>query len=169
MSPIPLAPIVARLEAVLAAEERLYVELRDALQRERDCMVMLDAEGLEAVVAAKEALADEAALLEETRRAVADELAAALGLAAAPTLSALCERLGRVGAALRERHSRLVALLAAVGELVDANAGFARESLAHVRETLASLGRLLPCEPVYTPAGARAAAGGPGRLVERVA
>lgn len=169
MSRAPAAPIAARLDAVLAAEERLYVELRDALQRERDCMVRLDVDGLEAVAAVKEALADEAALLEDSRRAVAAELAAVLGLPAASTLSALCERLAGAGGALRERHSRLVALLAAVAELVDANADFAREGLAQVRETIASLGRLLPAEPVYVPGGARAAAAGAGRLVERVA
>lgn len=169
MSRVAAAPIAVRLDAVLAAEERLYLELRDALQRERECMVRLDVEGLEAVATAKEALADEAALLEESRRAVAAELAAALGLPVGATLSALCEALGSAGGALRERHARLVALLAAVSELVDANAGFAREGLAQVRETIASLGRLLPSEPVYAPGGARAPAAGSGRLVERVA
>jgi hypothetical protein len=169
MTRTPLAPAVARLADVLAAEERLYVELRDRLQQERDCMVQLDAEGLEAVVAAKEVLADEAALLEESRVAVVEELREALGLPALPTLSALCEALGPDGAPLHERHSRLVALLAAVGELVEANASFARESLAQVHATLASLGRLLPGEPVYAPGGVRAPAAAPGRLVARVA
>lgn len=164
-----LAPVVARLAEVLAAEERLYVELRDLLQQERDCMVQLDADGLEAVVTAKEVLADEAALLEESRLAVVRELADRLGLASLPTLSGLCEALGFDGEPLHERHSRLLALLAAVGELVDANASFARESLLQVQDTIASLGRLLPSEPVYAPGGAREIAAGTGRLVARSA
>jgi hypothetical protein len=164
-----LALLVTRLAQLLAAEERLYVELRDLLQEERDCMVQLDADGLEAVVAAKEVLADEAALLEESRLAVTKELADRLGVPTLPTLSALCEALGEDGEPLHDGHSRLVALLAAVGELVEANASFARESLVQVRGTIASLGRLLPGEPVYTPDGARAPAAGTGRLVARSA
>jgi len=161
---------VARLAVVLDAEERLYVELRDLLQRERECMVQLDAEGLEAVVEAKETLLEEAALLEESRLEVVRALVHALGGAIeAPSLSRLCQALGDDAAPLRERHARLVALVAAVGELVELNADVARQGLARVRETLGSLGHLLPPEPVYAPAGVRPGRRAAGRLVESVA
>ncbi len=161
---------VERLSLVLEAEETLYVELRDLLQRERECMVGLDPEGLEQAVEAKEALAEEARLLEESRVEVARELAGALGLGdARPSLSRLLEALGDRSGPLREQHSRLVALLAAVHELVDANATFAREGLDQVQDTLRLLGRLLPQEPVYRPSERPRASRDAGRLVRSVA
>ena len=45
---------VERLLRILTAEERLYVRLRDLLQRERELMVHLDADGLEAIAREKE-------------------------------------------------------------------------------------------------------------------
>lgn len=164
------APDTRRLETVLAAEERLYVELRDLLQRERECMVNLDATGLEDVVLRKEELAGEARLLEETRIQVAGALARELGLREPrPTLSELCDRLEGRASGLREAHTRLVALLGAVRELADANAVFAGDSLAQVRASLELLGRLLPTQPTYRP-DARAEATLPaGRLLRRSA
>jgi hypothetical protein len=167
---VNLAEKIQCLSLVLDAEENLYVELRDLLQRERECMVSLDAEGLERAVEAKEALAEEARLLEENRIEVARRLGEALGLAdERPTLSRLLELLGGRGDRLREQHSRLVALLAAVRELVDANACFAREGLDQVQETMRLLGRLLPQEPVYRPAEVPRAGHRAGRLVRSVA
>ena len=158
------------LSLVLDTEENLYVELRDQLQRERECMVSLDPDGLEQAVEAKETLAEEARLLEESRIDVARDLAEALGIAdARPTLSRLLEILGDRSGRLREQHSRLVALLAAVGELVDANANFAREGLAQVQDTLRLLGGLLPQEPVYRPSERPRASQSAGRLVRSVA
>jgi flagellar biosynthesis/type III secretory pathway chaperone len=161
---------VHRLARVLDAEERLYVELRDLLQHERECMLNLDAEGLERAVESKEGLVEEARLLEESRIEVARELARSADLDdERPTLSQLCEALGSRGDPLRERHSRLAALLGAVGELVDANASFAREGLAQVQETIQMLGRMLPQEPVYRGAEVPRAERGAGRLVRSVA
>jgi hypothetical protein len=168
---LTLTDRIHRLSLVLDAEESLYVELRDCLQRERECMVSLDPDGLEEAVEAKEALAEEARLLEESRADVSRELADALGITdARPTLSRLLETLGdRATARLREQHSRLVALLAAVGELVDANASFARDGLAQVQDSLRMLGRLLPQEPIYRPAARPQASTSAGRLVRSVA
>jgi hypothetical protein len=161
-----IAQKVHALALVLEAEETLYVEMRDLLQRERECMVSLDADGLEQAVEAKEALAEEARLLEEGRLDVAADLAHALGLPESrPTLSQLLEAAGVAGERLHERHSRLVALLAAVRELVDANASFARDGLEQVQGTLKLLGRLLPQEPVYRPAEPPRAGDAAGRLV----
>ncbi|RIK98940.1 MAG: hypothetical protein DCC71_20685 [Proteobacteria bacterium] len=160
----------ARLSQVLAAEEQLYVELRDLLQHERECMLNLDADGLERAVEAKEAIAEEARLLEESRVEVARELARAVGVdEERPRLSLLCEALGASGAPLREQHSRLVALLGAVGELVEANASFAHEGLEQVQDTIEMLGRLLPQEPIYSGAAMPGAQRGTGRLVRSVA
>ncbi|HEY8493203.1 MAG TPA: flagellar protein FlgN [Myxococcota bacterium] len=165
--PRSLAERVQALAVVLAAEERLYVELRDLLQHERECMIRLDADALEAAVRRKEALVDEAALLEESRLEVTRAIAAALGLEPRPTLSRLCEALGADAGPLVALHGRLVALLAAVGELVELNASFASEGLEQVRETLASFGRLLPPAPVYGPAGEQGRAPAVARLLQR--
>ena len=161
---------IQMLSLVLETEENLYVELRDVLQRERECMVSLDPDGLEQSVEAKETLAEEARLLEESRIDVARALAEALGLAdARPTLTRLLEVLGERSGRLRDQHSRLVALLAAVSELVDANASFAREGLDQVQDTLRLLGGLLPQEPVYRPSERPRASHNAGRLVRSVA
>lgn len=163
-------PRVEDLLRVLEAEERLYVELRDLLQHERACMVNLDAAGLEEAVRRKEALAAEGRLLEESRSQVARGLAQDLGVTEdPPTLSRICDRLGpRVGR-LREVHTRLVALLGAVRELVDANSSFAGDSLAQIRATLRLFGRMLPPEPTYRPEALGRVISGSGRLVRRTA
>lgn len=159
-----------KLEKVLEAEEQLYVELRDLLQRERACLVDFDAEGLEQMVEAKELLAEEARLLEDSRLVIAQKLAGQLGFGTHRiTLSRLCETMGSPAAMLRERHSRLVALLGAVRELSEANASFARDGLGQVRETLRLLGRLLPAEPTYRGAAVPPRAHDVGRLVRGVA
>lgn len=165
-----LMDAIHRLSLVLDAEENLYVELRDLLQRERECMVGLDPDGLEQAVEAKETLAEEARLLEESRIDVARDLAEEIGIPdPRPTLSRLLEALGDRSGRLREQHSRLVALLAAVRELVDANASFAREGLEQVQDTLRLLGRLLPQEPVYRPSERPRSGRSAGRLVRSVA
>ncbi len=162
---------VGRLLTVLGAEERLYLELRDLLQRERELIASLDAAGLEAGVRQKESLAEEGRLLEESRIEVAAALARELGVASdRPTLGQLCAALGPIrDAELRAAHSRLAALVGAVQELVAANSGFAGEAEARVRATLRLLGRLLPDQPTYQPPGAREAAPAAGRLLRRTA
>ncbi len=156
---------------VLESEERLYQELRGVLQEERERIVNLDAGGLEEVVQRKEALAAEGKLLEEGRIEAARRLATGLGLSGErPTLSALCDALGDGAKELREAHSRMVALVGAVRELLDANAGFAGESLGQVRGTLTLLGRLLPVNASYGPVVTAAPAGpSSGSLVRRSA
>jgi len=143
------------LLTVLESEERLYRELCEVLQQERELIINLDAAGLEDAVLRKEALSAEGRLLEEGRIEVATRLAAALGLPSErPTLSGLCDALGEGGDELRRAHSRMVALVGAVRELLDANAGFAGESLGQVRATLQLLGRLLPGDVTYGPGAA---------------
>ena len=56
-----------RLLEILRAEERVYLEMRDLLQRERELMVSLDAQGLGDAAREKEALSDEGRLVEESR------------------------------------------------------------------------------------------------------
>lgn len=166
----PETDSLASLLTILEAEERLYVELRDLLQKERVCMVNLDSDGLEEAVRGKEALAVEGRLLEESRSEVARALASQVGLREdPPRLSSLCERLGPRAEPLRERHSRLVALLGAVRELADANASFAGDSLAQIRATLRLFGRMLPAEPTYRPEALGAVAQDAGRIVRRSA
>ena len=162
--------LTTKLLGVLEAEEKLYVEMRNLLQNERELMVELDAAGLERVAMEKAALADEGRLIEETRLALCGELAAELGLAAArPTLSRLCGALGEESRPLRDQHTRLVVLVTAVRELVDANRNFAGDCLAQVHGTLRLLGRLLPENAAYG-ADARVDGGtASGHLVRRTA
>ena len=146
--------LAGRLGRILEAEEQIYLEMRSVLQREQSCIVRLDAVDLEDAVRSKEALAEEARLLEESRLEVTETLAAALGLGLArPSLSQLCDRLGEEATELRAAHTRLVALVGAVRELLHVNVTFAGDSLDRVRATLKLLGRLLPERPVYVAGG----------------
>ncbi len=171
MTPSPLAG----LTTVLGAEEALYLQLRDALQEEHAMMATLDAEGLSAIALRKEELADEGRVIEDSRRALARELARELGLDdPEPRLSRLCEALGPEGAALREVHTRLVVLLGAVRELMDANQALAGDALSQVRGTLRLLGGLVHGEITYDPqalseSSAESPRLGVGQLIRRTA
>ena len=155
---------------ILEAEEALYGQLRDLLQREWELMVALDAAALEETARTKEELADEGRLLEESRVAVSVELARELGLSAErPTLSQLCLRLGDGSARLRESHSRLLVLVSVVRELLDANRALAGDSLTQIRGTLRLLGGLMPGEAVYQPGTLRDPASEAGQLLRRTA
>jgi hypothetical protein len=159
-----------RLLEVLAVEERLYLRMRDLLQREREHMATLDADALMDVAQHKEALADEGRLVEESRVAVAGELAAALGLGEArPSLSRLCAALGPEAEELREAHTRLVVLVSVVRELLDANAALAGDHLMRIRGTLQLLGRLVPEDTLYRAGVGLTHGETPGRLVRRSA
>lgn len=142
--------VIGRLLSVLTEEEQLYVEMKTLLQEERAQMVLRDAEKIELAVRAKEGLAREGKLLEECRHKVMRELGPLLGLAESETtLSAMCAALGSEGGQLRKIHGRLVALIAGVRELLEANSNFAGEALLRVQSTMRLLGRLLPDEPTY--------------------
>lgn len=165
---------IAGLTAVLDAEEKLYVELRDLLQREHGLMVSLDAEGLEEVARRKEELADEGRLVEETRMSLCETVTGELGFDEPhPRLSRICERIGPEGGALREAHTRLVVLVSVVRELMDANNALAGDALSQVRGTLRLLGGLVPGEVTYDPGSIgdarRSSRLGVGQLVRRMA
>lgn len=164
--------LAERLLTILGAEEQVYVELRDLLQRERELMVALDAAGLEEVARRKAELADEGRLVEESRIEVAARLALDLGVEEErPTLSMLCEALGPDAAMLRAAHTRLVVLVSVVRELLDANVAFAGEHLSQIRGTLRLLGGMIPLEAVYerNPHAGGSGAMGVGHLVRRTA
>lgn len=161
--------LVGRLVDLLRAEEELYLELRTALQHEQRCLAEMDAEGLDEAVRQKETLVAEARMLAESRSAVVETLATTLGIAEEPvTLSRIGAALGPEASALRQAHARLTALVAAVRELLEVNAGFAGEAMAQVRGTLQLLGRLAPASGTYGPDGT-AEPGSPGRLVRQSA
>ncbi len=151
---------VGRLLELLEAEERLYVELRTALQDEQSCLVNLEADGLDEAVRQKETLVTEARVLEEGRRALVARLGSAAGAPEARTLTALCDALGPQSAPLREAQLRLRGLVAAVRELLDVNASFAGEAMGQVQATLTLLGRLAPLDATYRRDGAGASSSG---------
>ena len=145
----PLADVVRRLETVLSAEERLYLRLREVLRREESELLGLDASELEATVAEKRALAEEAKLLEESRRIVMVELGVGLGLGEEPVkLSRLIAQLGPEAGGLPGLHGRLRALVGSTRALLEGNERFASRSLVRVQETLRMLGRAIPEETV---------------------
>lgn len=143
------ADSLVRLVRVLDAEEAFYREFQDLLQRERACLVDLDAAALEEIVREKEALAEEGRLLEETRLDVVAGLAPQLGLPPRATLSQICDRIDGQDD-LRSAHTRLVALVGAIRELVELNAVVAGNALGRVDATLELLGRMRPDRPLYT-------------------
>lgn len=159
-------PQVARLEVVLQAEENLYLRLRELLRREEAELIDLDPGCIAQTVEEKRSLAEEARLLEDTRRALASELARALGLGDGPRkLSALIEALGDEAARLPELHGRLSALVGSTRSLLEANGSFADRSLRRVQETLKMLGRAVPERVGYGPGLERGAGVGRGRIV----
>ena len=157
---------VARLEVVLQAEENLYLRLRALLRREEAELIELDPARLAQTVEEKRSLAEEARLLEDSRRAIAKTLARALGLGEPlPKLSVLIEVLGEESGRLPDLHARLSALVGATRGLLEANGGFADRSLRRVQETLRMLGRAVPERVGYGPGTARGAGVGRGRIV----
>ncbi len=158
--------LVARLEVVLQAEEDLYLRLRAVLRREETELIELDPARLAQTVDEKRSLAEEARLLEDSRRAIAKTLAQSLGLGDGPhKLSALIEALGDEAGRLPERHGRLSALIGATRSLLEANGGFADRSLRRVQETLRMLGRAVPERVGYGPGHASSAGVGRGRIL----
>jgi hypothetical protein len=157
---------VARLEVVLQAEENLYLRLREVLRREEAELIDLDPGRIAQTVEEKRSLAEEARLLEDSRRALASDLARALGLGDRPQkLSALIDALGDEAARLPELHGRLSALIGSTRSLLEANGGFADRSLRRVRETLKMLGRAVPEKVGYGPGLERGTGVGRGRIV----
>ncbi|MFT5694521.1 MAG: flagellar biosynthesis/type III secretory pathway chaperone [Myxococcota bacterium] len=167
------ADYAARLFTVLAEEEKLYLELKALLQAEREHIASRNTDEIEQTVMAKEGLAREGKLLEECRQRVMREVAVSIGLPESDaTLSRISAALGEEGGELRAIHSRLVALIAAVRELLTANSTFAGEALNRVQSTLRLLGRLLPDEPTYGRSPSRQVAQPhmkPGRIVRQSA
>lgn len=157
---------VVDLEVVLRAEEDLYRRLRDLLIEEESCLVGLDPGELADVVERKRTLAEEARLLEDSRRVLTQALAGSLGFGDAPVrLAELIEALDDDAAGLAELHFRLAALIGATRTLLESNGRFSERSLRHVQQTLKRLGRAV-IEPVgYGPRSASTATVGRGRLV----
>ncbi|MEM7409217.1 MAG: flagellar protein FlgN [Myxococcota bacterium] len=158
-----------RLLVILDAEESLYGRLRDSLQEEREVVARLDAAGLEEIARLKEELSDEGRLLEESRRCVADELAASLGMPAGSRLGAICDRIGASAEPLAAAQQRLSILVSVVRELLEANVLLAGESLSEVRSTLRLIGGLAAEPATYQPDRLGTAPAEAGRLVRRSA
>jgi hypothetical protein len=162
-----VAQQVAGLEVVLQSEENVYLRLRSVLRREEEALIELDPGEIAAIVDEKRSLAEEARLLEDSRRALTATLARALGLPDAPQkLSTLIGLLGDEAGRLPEQHARLTALIHATRGLLEANGSFSERSLRRVQETLRLLGRAVPEKVGYGPGASQVEASmGRGRLV----
>lgn len=162
-----IAEQVEGLEVVLRAEEDLYLRLREILRREEQELVALEPAQIAEIVDRKQSLAEEARLLEDSRRALTSGLARALGLGdGAISLSNLIAALYGEARALPELHARLSALIRATRSLLESNGAFADRSLRRVQETLRMLGRAVPEKVGYGPGISRGDPTlGRGRLV----
>ena len=159
---------VAGLQAVLQAEEDLYLRLRSLLRREESELIGLDPSVLEETVEEKRAFAEEAKLLAESRVVLTSDLAGALGLERqGQRLGDMLAPLGDEAAQLPAIYSRLKALVGSTQALLDSNESFSNRSLSRVQETLRMLGRAVPEEVGYGPSAHRASSAGRGRLVRQ--
>ncbi|MFO0687161.1 MAG: flagellar protein FlgN [Myxococcota bacterium] len=157
---------VAGLEVVLQAEENVYLRLREVLRREEALLITLDPAEIAEIVERKRGLAEEARLLEDSRRALTAGLARSLGLAEeAIKLSALIGALDAEAGRLPELHARLSALIRSTRSLLESNGAFADRSLRHIQDTLRLLGRAVPEKVGYGPHQGGASSMGRGRLV----
>ena len=159
---------VSRLQAVLLAEEDLYLRMKALLGREEAELIDLDPTALEETLEQKRAFAEEARLLEESRVLLTTDLAADLGLAGGEfKLSELISRLGDEAGELPSLHARLSALIGSTQALLEANESFANRSLVRVQQTLQLLGQAIPEEVGYGPGLSRSRGAGRGRLVRQ--
>ena len=157
---------VAGLEVVLQAEENVYLRLREVLRREEALLIALEPAEIADVVERKRGLAEEARLLEDSRRALTTTLARALGLPEQPIkLGALIAALDGEAGRLADLHARLTALIRSTRSLLESNGAFADRSLRHIQETLRMLGRAVPEKVGYGPAQQGTGSMGRGRLV----
>ncbi|MBY0399081.1 flagellar protein FlgN [Myxococcota bacterium] len=157
---------VAGLEVVLRAEENVYLRLREVLRREEGDLIALDPGAIAEIVERKRGLAEEARLLEDSRRALTTALVRALGLGEQPIkLGALIDALDGEAGGLPELHARLRALVQSTRALLESNGSFADRSLRHIQDTLRMLGRAVPEKVGYGPAKLGAGSMGRGRLV----
>ncbi len=162
-----MTPDADRMFELLEAECSLYERLCELLRDERAAFARRDPRELERIALNKEELADEGRLLEESRIAVAERLAAALGFAEPRVrLSALCARLGPAAQPVVDAASRLGAQLAVARELLNANRALAGSALAQVQATLRALEGASAGNPRYGPALPQQAT---GRLVRQSA
>ena len=137
---------------VINAEADVYARLKSVLQDEQAALLDQDLEALTRAIEAKETLAAEANLLEDSLSELVASTAKTLELELArPRLSEIATALGAEGTAVREAQIRLAALVGAVRELVEANDESTRRSLSQVRATIQLLGRLWPEPPTYGP------------------
>ena len=159
---------VSRLEAVLLAEEELYVRMRSVLQREESELVSLESRVLEETIEEKRTLAEEAQLLEESRVIVTRALSDALGLVPdSMKLASIIDAAGEGGARLTPLYHRLRALIISTESLLTSNERFANRTLSRVQETLRLLGQTVPVDGGYGPGSRREGATGRGRLVRQ--
>lgn len=163
-----VAEAVARLTVVLAAEEDLYLRLRDLLVREEEVLIGLDPAEMDGMLQEKQSLAEEGRLLEESRALQMKSLARGLGLPETGVrLSELIDALGDEAGELPAVHARLSALVDSTRALLEGNDRFASRSLTRVREILRMLGRAVP-EPLgYGPGARGTSSTGRGRLVRQ--
>lgn len=158
--------LVASLEVVLQSEEAVYLRLRDVLRQEERELIELDAARIADVVERKRSLAEEALLVEDSRKALTRSLARVLGHGdESVRLGTLIEALGAEAGELARLHAKLRALIASTRSLLEANGQFSDRTLRHVQDTLRLLGRAVSVPVGYGPGVASGESVGRGRLV----
>jgi len=156
----------AELIARLVEKGELLRELRGLLQKEQDCMIALDLEGLEANQQEVSRLMERVAGLSETCKEMISALGSEMGLSGPPALTPIIERMPQPEqGALREAQRRVSADSRELGGALELNRGLLEDSLKAVERSVAFFNRLLNPVDTYGVAGSLVARRGGSRFV----
>jgi flagellar biosynthesis/type III secretory pathway chaperone len=158
--------LVRELATMLGAQETALGMLVDVLDEQERLLVRADASGLVVLLANQQHLLSEIVALETTRMRITEALAGDLGVPPATvTLGSLGSRFPRLADDLRDRRSRLIALVRRVADMNRRNGVLAELSLGYVARLLDHLVTALAPAPTYGAAGrARVGAASAGLL-----
>jgi flagellar biosynthesis/type III secretory pathway chaperone len=126
-----------RIKDILGEQIKGYRTLLEVLQRERECLVHLNPEGVETLAKEKDTIMLKLRLLEEERVRLVRSFAEETGSTGDMTLQRLHEMTG--DAAYSRLRSQLISLVQAISELNEFNKILIERSSNFVRRTLGFL------------------------------
>jgi len=126
-----------RIKSILADQINGYRTLLEVLQRERECLVHLNPEGVEALAKEKDTIMLKLRLLEEERMRLVSAFAQECGATGEMTLKRLHELTG--DAAYSTLRLKMISLIQAIAEFNEFNRILIERSVNFVRRTLSFL------------------------------
>ena len=147
--------LLTDLSDVLGRELDTYRSLLSLLQKEREIVIDFSTEDLIQTNKEKESLVLKIRILEESRVALLEKLAARMGVSAeALTLSVLEERAKEPFATqLKTHRSNLLAILQSIREVNEGNRLFLQHSADFIKGSLALIRHLTASSPKYMATG----------------